>query len=437
MPSPRRSLARRVGGAAALSALFAGMLTLAVAGLVVDRRIVAAAEDNAQARARAVVEELDAELEGSDLTPEHRAELESEVAEFEYGGVAVAIASPQGHEAGSPLPDPGAEGCSHLTHQGAPWLVCRASSSNNAHWVLVGLPHALAVAHRQPLIVGGLVALFAAALGGLLAGWAVGRWSLDPLRTLRSALRRDRSVEVDAPLPRSGSYELDELAETLEDLFARLAQETKRSRRFSADAAHELRTPLAKLRAELELMAEDADEAERARLDRQVGRVEQVTVLLDRLLVLASPAPSLQASDTVSLTAVVEGVVQDLSDPTRVRTSLDDDALVKGDAVILATVVANAVDNALKFSPGVVDVATTRCGETVVLRVDDDGPGLTEAQRARAFEAFYRAGEHREREGHGIGLALIEHIVSAHGGRVHFADATPGAHLVIELPAVT
>jgi signal transduction histidine kinase len=96
--------------------------------------------------------------------------------------------------------------------------------------------------------------------------------------------------------------------------------------------------------------------------------------------------------------------------------------------------VDNALSNALKFSGGVVTLALVDGQGRVQLTVRDQGPGLSVEARERAFEPFYRAAEHRARAGHGIGLALIAHVVAAHGGHARFLDG-PGAQLQVELPS--
>ncbi|MEQ9324555.1 MAG: HAMP domain-containing sensor histidine kinase [Polyangiaceae bacterium] len=435
-----RSLVRRAGGAAALSAVIASLVTLLVAMLIVDRRVVHDAEDEALARAHAFVRELDDEAMGEQGVDDRH--LQDEVAEFSHGSSKLTVMGPSGRAAGAAdVPELGHDGCGIVStsapHGGEPWLVCRATSTIVARWALVGEPYATVVGHRQSLLAGGMVALAIVALGGVIAGIVVGRWSLRPLVELRRAVgsidvRDHRRVQ---PLPRSGLSELDTLATALEDVFGRLRDELERSQLFAADAAHELRTPLAKLRAELELLVEDSVGEQTSLLERQVARIEDLAALVDQLLVLASPESSLRGAAHVSIAAVVESVLDDLDGAERVALELADDGAVLGDAHILAAVISNALGNALKFSTGPVLLGLRTTNDEVVLRIDDDGPGLSDDERARAFEGFYRGSAHRNTRGHGIGLALIAHVVQAHEGSVYFVGETPGAHLVIRLPA--
>lgn len=436
--SGRRSLVRRVGLVAALTAAGASLATLSVAMVVVDYRVTSDAEDDALERARALAAELDAEARAQQAVTQ--AQLEDELREFSHGDVTLAVWEASGRLAGDPaLPSPAQDGCEASAGPDGAWMVCRASSASAGRWVLVGEPRSQLLAHREPLLLGGLVALIVVVLGGIFAGISVGRWSLRPLVRLQGALTAmDAAAPQPAPsLPRSGMVEIDDVAATIDDLLGRLRVELERSRHFAADAAHELRTPLTKLRTELELRAEEHDEGshEGRQLLRSVARVEDLGELVDHLLVLASPESALRGASLVSVSALVEAVVEDLdADASRVRLELEDDGAVVGDATVLSAAISNGLGNALKYSKGPVRVGVQDTAEHVVLRIDDEGPGLGEEARARAFEPFYRAPEQRGTGGHGIGLALIAHVVAAHRGDAAFVDDGPGAHLVVRLP---
>jgi two-component system OmpR family sensor kinase len=218
------------------------------------------------------------------------------------------------------------------------------------------------------------------------------------------------------------------------------------AQRFDADAAHELRTPLTTIRAELELLSEDAREAESAALKRLCERVLRLSELLERLLVLAAPLQERgKRSETVALSELASEAAADLPDAQRqrVRLQLESEGLTRGDPTLLRTMIDNALDNALKFSgQAPVDVRLASLSaeagasepETVVLDVRDRGPGVAPDQRERVFEPFYRA-EPDATPGHGLGLSLIGHIARAHGGNAAFVDSERGAVLRLTLPA--
>ncbi len=193
------------------------------------------------------------------------------------------------------------------------------------------------------------------------------------------------------------------------------------------------------MRAELELLAESLTDSERR---SDVLRAQQnlagLGVLVEKLLILSVPrrAPT-DAHEIVSLRDLLEDNVAALPAPERGRVELSEaDALVKGDAVLLGTMVANALANALKFGNQAV-AGLHISGNKVIIHVDDDGPGVDATDRERAFEPFFRSSDalRRRLPGHGLGLALIRHIARTHGGDALFVDKPDrGARLEIRLP---
>lgn len=419
-----------MGWIAAVTALVASSTTLSVALIATDRGVSRAAETALLDRARALQFELERE---GDYSPPH---VDEELSEFVHGDVTVAVDGPYGMLAGSPdLPRLGEERCEILG--GDPtWIVCAAKGERGV-WVYAGRPRALVLAHRDLLLSAGLVALVVVVLGSLIAALIVVRTSLAPLVRLVAAV--DAMSPDSAALPRSGLAEVDRLAAALESATGRLTDELRRSRAFAADAAHELRTPLAKLRTTLELRGETlAPNSEAAaENDALVMRTKSLGELVDRLLLLASPQEALQAATLVSLAATVDSVAEEVGRPGRLALHLLDDGLVYGDATILAAMVSNALDNALKYAPGPIDVSVRRQDSDVVVRVDDTGPGLEPEHLERVFEPFYRAPDRRGAPGFGIGLALVAHVAAAHGGEARFVTEDSGAHLVISIPAAS
>jgi signal transduction histidine kinase len=223
-------------------------------------------------------------------------------------------------------------------------------------------------------------------------------------------------------------------------LLERVRTALDQAQRFAANAAHELRTPLTAVRAELELLAEHRSLASDIAGDLAAAqsKVGDLVVLVERLLVLATPKRvHADPNEIVALRDVLEDVVRDLSPEQigRVRLS-DGDALVRGDRTLLESMFANAVTNGLKFGSEV-GVTLTVAHGVATIQVDDDGPGLDEADWERVFEPFYRdpAALRRRQPGHGLGLALVRHIAESHGGRAFFLHREgAGARLQIQLP---
>jgi signal transduction histidine kinase len=239
-------------------------------------------------------------------------------------------------------------------------------------------------------------------------------------------------------LPSSPDLEdVDALQTVIAQLLTQLNSELERTRQFSADAAHELRTPLSKILAEIELLLESdqvvGDPAE------ALGRVHRTATglgtLVNQLLILASGASD-QELGLVSVSDVADEVVGELSSQQRDRVQLDNacDGLVRGSRSLLVVALGNALGNALKFSKDAVVMTIGESTDEVIVRVDDDGPGVDAAQRQRVFDHLYRAPEQRGRAGHGIGLALVAHITELHHGQVSMVERLTGARLELRLP---
>ena len=214
-------------------------------------------------------------------------------------------------------------------------------------------------------------------------------------------------------------------------------QMQQRQRTFVADAAHELRTPLATLRAELEAPQTDAVIAdERSRLLHEVARMGD---LVDGLLVLARADERRLSTADVDLDDLVFAVVRRhrCDDAAAIDVAGVQPVRVHGDAAALERMVDNLVANATRHARSSVRVTLAREREAAVLTVADDGPGIPAAERTRVFERFARLETARSRDdgGVGLGLAIVRAVARAHGGDVEVVDNPPGARFVVEIPA--
>jgi two-component system, OmpR family, sensor kinase len=294
--------------------------------------------------------------------------------------------------------------------------------------------------HLGTLLWAALVGIAVGAIGGTAASVWVSRWALAPLRRLRDRVRAVPADGPDASGMREplGYAEIDELQGALAWLLTRLGASLAHAQRFALDAAHELRTPLTTIAGELELMTEREGEATPEMLARVRRQVNELVDLVQRLLVLATPAsPAAPGGEAVDLADVAEQVTAALSPLHRERVALDldEDVLVRGDAVLLAAAVRNGVDNAIKFSSTPVVLRVRGEGGEARFEVEDEGPGMMPHERVHAFEPFFRTPAARAgKSGHGIGLALVSHVAAGHGGRAELADTSTGTCLRIVLP---
>jgi len=330
---------------------------------------------------------------------------------------------------------PAAKGCSSRKDATGEWRTCAIGEA--ARLVVVSTRRQGQDDHGRMLLLAVGAAALLAAIFSALASRTLAGWALAPLTALAVRLGHVTSASpADADLgPPSGTSEVEALRTTMRALLERLGQAMAQSRGFAANAAHELRTPLATMMAELDLAAEQAPQVNEAlsRVRRTAGRL---SVLVERLLTLASGTGTLAVTEPVALEDVVRDVLGARSDDERARVEASTSApgMVRGDEALLRIVVDNLLDNALKFArSGKVRVDVDEQDEQVRLVVRDEGPGVDPAEAERLLLPFVRGGE-TEVDGHGLGLAIVAHVIRLHGGDVRFVPRETGAELCVTLP---
>ncbi|HEY0789311.1 MAG TPA: ATP-binding protein [Thermoanaerobaculia bacterium] len=233
--------------------------------------------------------------------------------------------------------------------------------------------------------------------------------------------------------------ELQPVAGALDGLLERLRMRIDHERRFTADAAHELRTPLAALKTHAQVALGARTDEERTRALTQIVRgTDRMTHLVAQLLTLARVDPEMaEPHDPVDLGSVVReaaGALAPMARERGVELEVDaSEALVPGNRALLVTLARNLVENAILYvrKGDRVRAIVEADARAVVLRVVDDGPGIPAEERARAFERFHRVPGTRE-EGSGLGLSIVERIALQHGASV-VLDEPAGGGLEVEL----
>jgi two-component system, OmpR family, sensor kinase len=305
-----------------------------------------------------------------------------------------------------------------------------------------------------------LLVVIALVIGAVLAllgvvSWLVVRVGLLPLdrmgHTAGAIAGGDLSHRVESTDPRTEvgrlGIALNAMLDRLERAFGEREASEDRLRRFLADASHELRTPLASMRGYAELFRMGAAR-EPADVEKAMRRIEdeaaRMGALVEDLLTLARLDEVADAPHgRVDLASIVRDAVDDgrVTAPDReIRARIDGPAVVLGDADQLRQVLGNLLRNALVHTPQgtEIDVSLDRRADEVTLEVRDHGPGLPPGDPAALFERFWRSegGRERGKGGAGLGLAIVEAIVDAHGGQVEAANAAGGgASFVVRLPA--
>lgn len=257
----------------------------------------------------------------------------------------------------------------------------------------------------------------------LLVWWLVGR-TLHPVEAIRAEVAAiggsERSRRVPVP---PGDDEVARLARTMNDMLGRLDDSARRQQRFLADASHELRSPLARMRTELEVDLAHPGTADLLVTHRSVleEAVHLQRLAEDLLLVARSDAGSAEpvGDAAVDLAELVRRVAEQLPARPGVRVQVERlaAAQVRGDASQLARAVANVAENAVRHARSSVALELEAHDGTVALTVEDDGPGVPVADRERIFERFARVEEARTAGGGvGLGLPIARDIVERHGG---------------------
>ena len=282
-----------------------------------------------------------------------------------------------------------------------------------------------------------------------LTGALLARKALRPIDQMVSRARRIGEANLADRLPHPGTAdEIGRLVETLNDMLERLERSFEVRRMFSADASHELRSPLSRLRAELEVALRrprpvaEYEETLRSCLDE----VERVQGMIEELLELAriDTTDEQEPAEAISVTDLVEAAVvavRPRAGQQGVVVIVDrlPDVLVNAAPIAAKVALANILDNAVKFSPagGQVGIAVTAVEEEAVITVSDAGPGVSPDEAERLFQPFYRGKASRSTgvPGVGLGLAISRVLVQRQGGRISLdAPDERGAAFSVHLP---
>ena len=275
-----------------------------------------------------------------------------------------------------------------------------------------------------------------------VTSWLVMGRALHPVEAMRAEVAeitaRDLSRRVPEP---TVDDEIARLARTMNEMLDRLQSATDRQRRFVADASHELQSPLAAVRAQLEVGLADADSTDwRATVNDVLDEQERMERLVQDLLFIARADESRHPVrvERVDLDDLVLDEALRVRSRGRVRVNLArlSGGQVAGDADQLLRVIRNLLGNAERHARTTVDVGLRTHGPAVELVVSDDGDGIPGADRTRVFERFTRLDNARARSrgGAGLGLAIAKEIVDSHGGTIAVVDSRQGTRIVVRLP---
>ena len=285
----------------------------------------------------------------------------------------------------------------------------------------------------------------------ILGGWFVAGRALAPIKRISEAARAMSGGNLDARIAvEHTESELEQVASTLNDAFDRLRLAVEEQRRFTADASHELRTPISVLRAETEWALDRERTTQRYKdalaISRRAALRMQDTVERLLSLVRSEVAHDAQQRAPVAIQSLIEGVaawLAPMAQERNVRLAIEGDAVtVNGDAEQLREALNNVIANAILYNKpgGAVTIASRVIGTTARIEVVDTGIGIPHDAVGRVFDRFFRVDKARSREsgGSGLGLSIARTIVVAHSGDISVtSEPGVGSAFVITLPALS
>jgi two-component system sensor histidine kinase QseC len=351
------------------------------------------------------------------------------------------LRSAQAPEVGVPTPDSKTATYRDIKHAGQPWRQLSLRSPDGHY--LVQIAHPIQERERVGLEVASQVALpilLALPILALLVYLSV-RSSLKPLEELAADVSARSPDNLEVLSEPQTLREAKPLVAALNRLFSRLAATLDNERRFTSDAAHELRTPLAAVKVQAQVALASTDPTDHQHALRQVlAGADRATRLVEQLLRLArlDPLARLPQPHSLDLAASAASVVNDMQAEAATKqqtlsfTSPAAPILMQGDADLLAVALRNLIENALRYTPagGVIEVstelATNLASQQPLLVVRDSGPGVNAEEAPRLLERFYRGQAASHASGSGLGLAIVQRIAELHGAQLEIENRTVG-----------
>lgn len=320
------------------------------------------------------------------------------------------------------------EGFRYFNFNNYRWHLLVTASSDKQSWYIIAerddqryrLAESMILQAVYPMVL-------ALPLIALIIWWVAGV-GLRPVAKLARELRQREATDLHPLEQRDMPVELLQLAQSANELLRRLDASFAREKRFSGDAAHELRTPLAALKIHCENLARELHPAPESVVKLQLG-IERMSYLVEQILLLNRTAPDhfMGRFEPVNLTLLAKQTVVDCSAALAQKNHQiefnGDECWVLGDRAALASLLNNLLGNAIKYTPmgGVIVVNSWLRGKDVVLEVMDNGPGIPAEQQARVFDRFYRVGGDRHNSqtpGCGLGLSIVQQVVELHNAQI-------------------
>lgn len=293
-----------------------------------------------------------------------------------------------------------------------------------------------------------LIALLIVLVLGSLGGWALARRSLSPIGYIVSKTRTITSKNLSERLQVRGTEdEMDELIHTINGMIARLEDSFKRMAEFTADASHELKTPICALKGEAEVLLSKTRRLEEYRegLAQFIERFDYMNRMINDLILLSRVDASQAELKMIPLR--LDALINDLVSLFQIiveqkgltlKIGPIEEVMVRGDKVRLQQLFTNLIDNAIKYTPkGSVQINLEKDRETAIVKICDTGIGIPKEEHENIFKRFYRMDKSRSREtgGAGLGLSIAQWIARAHHGKIEVeSELNKGSIFTLYLP---
>ncbi|MDI6836010.1 MAG: ATP-binding protein [Rhizobiaceae bacterium] len=285
-----------------------------------------------------------------------------------------------------------------------------------------------------------MVALAIMGVGALIIWFAIGRNALKRIDRMSWASTKIMAGDLSQRLPVGGSGdEFDRLSQSLNDMLGRIERLNEGLRQVSDNIAHDLKTPLTRLRNKAaDALAEDDDGARRAALEGIISESDQLIRTFNALLMISrveagSIAAELSDVDLSAIAADAAELYEPVAEEAgqKLATDIAPALSVRGNRELIGQAISNLVDNAIKYGAesdgdGTITLTVAKTGGELRLSVSDHGPGIPAEKRGDVVKRFMRLDESRSKPGTGLGLSLVEAIMALHGGRLELSDTEPG-----------
>jgi two-component system, OmpR family, sensor histidine kinase QseC len=325
------------------------------------------------------------------------------------------------------------------------WRVLTTRDNSDGLIIVLAQPcHSLVTLQKRIMANDFIVAFIILPLAGLLIWFIVG-YGLNYLNQIARQVATRRPNSLDPVDETKAPLEIKPVVVALNRLFTRVRQTLLHERRFAANAAHELRTPIAGLKTQAQVALRSVNpQQHQTALQNIIRSVDRSSHIIDQLLTLSRLAPEAKSLDekrSFNFTRLITHIMSELA-PSAIAKQIDlaflpaqdTPVMLQGNDIALSILLRNLIDNAIRYTPkeGMINVMLRQAPQHIVLQIIDNGPGINEELRSQVFERFYRVDTNQE-TGSGLGLSIVKQIADLHHAVIELKTADDGHGLIFQV----